>query len=142
ERDPRGSSSWRQFTVLVGPPVRLTYGLDSAKKVHDLRAGSSPPIMHPFPPSRCAEGSWRLTWGSAPHPGSVACGDPHAPRRSLAPRGWRRLEQLRLQECEEAVPHRIGRDHLAVLRVERHARGMDDAGRAALDERTRRHVAI
>src|SRR5437867_12687050 len=40
--------------------------------------------MHPFPPSRCAEGSWRLTWGSAPHPGSVACGDPNAPRRSLA----------------------------------------------------------
>ena len=25
-----------------------------------------------------------LTWGSAPHPGSVACGDPNAPRRSLA----------------------------------------------------------
>src|SRR5881296_2957803 len=40
--------------------------------------------MHPFPPSRSAEGSWRLTWGSAPHPGSVACGDPNAPRRSLA----------------------------------------------------------
>src|SRR5881296_3872213 len=40
--------------------------------------------MHPFPPSRSAEGSWRLTWGSAPHPGSVACGDCNAPRRSLA----------------------------------------------------------
>src|SRR5262245_51712081 len=25
-----------------------------------------------------------LRWGSAPHPGSVACGGPYAPRRSLA----------------------------------------------------------
>src|SRR5262245_41980594 len=25
-----------------------------------------------------------LTWGSAPHPGSRACGGPHAPRRALA----------------------------------------------------------
>jgi hypothetical protein len=26
----------------------------------------------------------KLTWGCAPHPGSVACGDPDTPRRSLA----------------------------------------------------------
>src|SRR5881628_1889298 len=84
EQDPRGSSSWRQFTVLVGPPVRLTYGLVSAKMCATSVPAAVPPIMHPFPPSRCAEGSWRLTWGSAPHPGSVACGDPTAPRRSLA----------------------------------------------------------
>ncbi len=25
-----------------------------------------------------------LKWGSAPHPGTVACGGPYAPRRSLA----------------------------------------------------------
>ena len=30
-------------------------------------------------------------WGSAPHPGSVACGDPYAPRRSLAGRAVRGL---------------------------------------------------
>ena len=30
----------------------------------------------------CARRS--TTWGSAPHPGSVACGDPYAPRRFLA----------------------------------------------------------
>jgi arylsulfatase A len=43
--------------------------------------------------SRVRNGAIRLTWGSAPHPGSVACGDPCAPRRSLAgapcaPKPW------------------------------------------------------
>ena len=33
-------------------------------------------------------------WGSAPDPGSVACGDPYAPRRSLAGRAVRGLTRI------------------------------------------------
>src|SRR5262245_9774171 len=33
-----------------------------------------------------------ITWGSAPHPGSVAGGDPYAPRRSTIPSPF--LDQL------------------------------------------------
>src|SRR2546421_11371917 len=41
-----------------------------------------------IPRNACITRRWTFsfifTWGSAPHPGSVACGDSCAPRRSLA----------------------------------------------------------
>ena len=57
-----------------------------------------------------------LTWGSAPHPGSVACGGPCAPRRSSSPRAETRVGAARGAPC---APPFCGNDNSILVRSRR-----------------------
>ena len=91
--EPLGYPSAIPFNEMVGTKLPVAHAVPedvvgrcenrSGDRHHRLHRPASRPEAEKLR-LRCAEGSWRLTWGSAPHPGSVACGDCNAPRRSLA----------------------------------------------------------
>ena len=80
----------------------------------------------------------KFMWGSAPHPGSVACGDPYAPRRSLAgaPRALVSLHG----EPKPAIPQNQKAMHLPAVELSKAPQNHQLRRRSVLTGGHRRHA--